>query len=430
MKKKFLAASVCAALVLSLAGCGDKEASVPTNEVASTSTSSVEKPMSSTPKSSSFEESKPEESSVSSQPAANPNDYKLLIWRDGYGNITSLDITYKGSDENVVYPTEVDGIPISFVDGFTNNIDIKSITIPEGIESISSGAFSDCLNLEEVTFLGEVPDFSLSSFKNTPWLEKKLAENTDPDFIIIDNVLAKADEEKMEGEVTIPDGITQICRSAFEGCDEITGVTIPDSVTGIGSDAFKDCSNITNMIIPDSVTKIGSAAFFGCKKLSSIRLPAGIKEIKSLTFANCWSLESVDVPEGVTTLGSNAFDTVCDTVVNLPDSMQYDNGSNIHTAIFKGKSYELYSWDDLKAYNSALFRNAVDIEFGDRDFIIIDNVLEKVNPYAAKIEIPDNVIKIDDNAFKDCEDELIITYKGKNYNLANLNKLKDVVNGG
>lgn len=410
-------------MALYLTGCGNKETSAP----AVTSTSSRTESISSVPKSSLLEESKPEESSAPAQPTANEADYSLMTW----GN-TIISITYKGSDENVVYPTEVSGIPLSFVDGFTNNIDIKSVTIPEGMESISSCAFSNCLNLEEVTFLGEIPDFALSCFENTPWLEKKLTENTNPDFTIIDNVLVKADVEKNEGVVTIPDGVTRICQSAFKDCDKITSVIIPDSVTRIGYEAFKNCGSITDMIIPDSVTEIGSDAFFGCEKLSSIKLPAGITEIKSHTFCNCRSLESIDVPNGVTTLGAYAFQTWGNTVVNLPDSIIYDAGCGAHTVIFKGKSYEIHSsWGgDRDAYKSAVYRNAVDKEFGDRDYIITDNVLEKVNPYATKIEIPDSVVKIDDNAFKDCEKELIITFKGKNYNLSNLDKLKEAVKGG
>lgn len=454
MKKRILAAAVCAVMALYLAGCGNKETSAP----AVTSTSSKAETISSTPKSSLLEESKPEESSAPPQLAAKEEDYRLLITSYGYEEGEHISITYQGSDENVVYPTQVAGKQISFVDGFSNNIDIKSITIPEGIESISSGAFyncinlksvtvpaglnniyseafSNCLSLEEVIFLGETPDFPLNSFEGTPWLEKKLSENTDPNFIIIDNVLVKADEEKNEGVVTIPDGITRICNSSFMGCDKVTSVIIPDSVIEIGASAFEKCDGITDIVIPDSVTEIGASAFYGCKKLSSIKLSANITEIQSKTFFDCWALESIDIPEGVTTLGSGVFDAFTRssiTVVNLPDSIIYDAGCGAHTVIFKGKSYEIHSsWGgDRDAYKSAVYRNAVDKEFGDRDYIITDNVLEKVNPYATKIEIPDSVVKIDDNAFKDCEKELIITFKGKNYNLSNLDKLKAAVNGG
>ena len=91
----------------------------------------------------------------------------------------------------------------------------------------------------------------------------------------------------------------------------------------------------------------------------------------------------------------------------------------------RGKRIIILYW----AYNAAVYQNAIEKEFDGKDFIITDNVFEKVNPNATKIEIPDSVIKIDDNAFNNGNKDLIITYKGKNYNLANLDKLKADVNG-
>ena len=38
-------------------------------------------------------------------------------------------------------------------------------------------------------------------------------------------------------------------------------VTIPEGVTEIGSSAFKDCANLTSVTIPEGVTEIGSSAF-------------------------------------------------------------------------------------------------------------------------------------------------------------------------
>ena len=57
-----------------------------------------------------------------------------------------------------------------------------------------------------------------------------------------------------------------------------------------------------------------------------------------------------------------------------------------------------------------------------------DNVLEKVNPTATKIELPDSVTGIADKAFDGCDKSIIITFKGKNYDLAHLDTLKEAVN--
>ena len=47
--------------------------------------------------------------------------------------------------------------------------------------------------------------------------------------------------------VTIPDSVTTIDGSAFEGCDSLTSVTIGNSVTSIGSYAFRDCTSLTSV---------------------------------------------------------------------------------------------------------------------------------------------------------------------------------------
>lgn len=69
------------------------------------------------------------------------------------------------------------------------------------------------------------------------------------------------------------------------------------------------------------------------------------------------------------------------------------------------------------------------VEFGGSDFIINGTVLEKISPTATNIELPDSVTEIADNAFYYCAEDIIIVFKGKNYNYANLNKLKEDVKG-
>ena len=76
------------------------------------------------------------------------------------------------------------------------------------------------------------------------------------------------------GDVTIPEGVTEIGGYAFEGCTGLTSVTIPAGVTEIGEEAFSGCAKLTSVTIPEGATEIERSAFDGCKKLT-IHAPAG-----------------------------------------------------------------------------------------------------------------------------------------------------------
>ena len=60
------------------------------------------------------------------------------------------------------------------------------------------------------------------------------------DFVIENGVLR--DYKGPGGDVTIPEGVTEIERWAFDGCTGLTSVTIPEGVTEIGYSAFYGCT--------------------------------------------------------------------------------------------------------------------------------------------------------------------------------------------
>ena len=47
--------------------------------------------------------------------------------------------------------------------------------------------------------------------------------------------------------ITIPNNVTSIYKSAFSKCSSLTEVVIPDSVTSIDGYAFSNCSNLTTV---------------------------------------------------------------------------------------------------------------------------------------------------------------------------------------
>ena len=55
----------------------------------------------------------------------------------------------------------------------------------------------------------------------------------------------------VNGDVVIPDSVTNIVESAFSGCSSLTSVTIPEGVVSIGNGAFFGCSSLDEVHICD-----------------------------------------------------------------------------------------------------------------------------------------------------------------------------------
>lgn len=192
-------------------------------------------------------------------------------------------IGYEGAETNIVIDNEYKGVPVEKIHiGAFKDSKIESVTIPDSVVSIYSGAFSDCRYLKEV---------------------------------ILSN------------------NLTYIDSQVFKGCSSLTTISfesIESYSLKIGYEAFKDCTSLQNMNL-STVTEIGENCFSGCSKLKTVILPNGISKIGKFTFYGCESLEQVDIPHGVTTIEHSAFGNcnslkqvlMPNTVIAIEDSAFY-----------------------------------------------------------------------------------------------------------
>lgn len=92
----------------------------------------------------------------------------------------------------------------------------------------------------------------------------------------------------------------------------VTKCVIQPGVTSIADKAFDTCANLSQVIIPDSVTKIGASAFNGCRnKLKTVTIPSSVREIGKEAFYGCNQLATVKFehtdPATIPSLGSGCF---------------------------------------------------------------------------------------------------------------------------
>ena len=140
------------------------------------------------------------------------------------------------------------------------------------------------------------------------------AESTEDGFQITDGVLTKYTGPG--GDVTIPDGVTEIGSNAFENCEALTGIVIPDSVTKIGKVAFSFCTGLKEVTVPDGVTSIEDHVFYHCEALERVSLPKGIVSIGHSSFEYCLKLTDIQLPSGLKSIDHSAF-WACRSLVKL-----------------------------------------------------------------------------------------------------------------
>lgn len=197
-------------------------------------------------------------------------------------------------------------------DAFYDCYSIKSIFIPDGVESIGKRAFSRC-HIEKISLgkgLKTIGEDCFPSYGNTA-VDTVIVRDLKAFCSIkgggvfsscMGQRLLFSDEKTMITDLVLPEGIENI--GNFSGCQSIQSVTIPSGITDPGR--FTGCTNLVKVVLPNTITTIGSYEAFCNTSLESINFPQSLKSIGWNSFRNC-KLEHVTIPENVTEIGICAF---------------------------------------------------------------------------------------------------------------------------
>lgn len=320
--------------------------------------------------------------------------------------------------KKVTFPTTM-----KTIGGFSNT-GIKEIAFAEGAtpEAISDYAFLNCDSLSTITLPNSIKSLGTGAFYDCDTLKT----------------------------VKLPTGITKIAKQAFYHCGFLQSITIPQSVTEIGAEAFAACSKLTAISLPSALTTIRIASFhstgltsitlpegmttiepgtFGKSKLKSIKLPKSLKQITSNNesynlgslpneyydfrkyinmyredsgaFQNCKELESIDLNSAaLTALGANTF-RECDKLRNINLTV---------TKLEEIPTYAFYSCDSLQAVTfPASLKTIGDQAFGYckkiRSIDLSATSLTKIESWFSNVDslrtvkLPSTVTEIGESAF-------------------------------
>lgn len=131
---------------------------------------------------------------------------------------------------------------------------VKELTVPKGVSFLGRYAFSDCKDLERLTFaenssLERIPAYLLAGCENLR-------------------------------SITFAPGSAMKTVQAH-GFAELPGLRLVDfgnaKLTGIGNFAFRGCASLEAPVFPDSLKSIGRNAFDGCVNLGIPELPDGLE---------------------------------------------------------------------------------------------------------------------------------------------------------
>lgn len=228
------------------------------------------------------------------------------------------------------------------------NSKVSSVEIKAPIKGVSERAFKDCSELKKVILPPTITFISLDAFRNCKSLEE--VNLTDAVSNIGNAAFLNCNSLK---SIYLSDKITHIINSAFWGCSSLQKIDLPTSLKVLGHNAFKDCSGLTGTLtIPENLTEMFYTCFNGCSNIDVVEWNAvNCTSYGTITdggpFTDCSKIHKVVVGDNVESLPEN-FGAY---ISNLKEVIIGKNVRKIGPHIFYGcKNLEKVYWNANHAY--------------------------------------------------------------------------------
>lgn len=253
-------------------------------------------------------------------------------------------------DNNLIIPSNYNDLPVTAIadKAFQGCVSLKSVEIPESINSIGSSSFANCYSLSRVN---------------------------------------------------VPSQIDIIEDYTFSGCTSLLSIVFPEGLKIIGQYAFQGCYSLTNITIPGSITRIDNGAFFNCYSLIAVCNKSDLKIV------------SGELGYGqIAANAKHVFADEADFSINyIRDCVFYDDGENVYLVKYLGEENNIIlpEYGNGKQYiiNQYAFHNI----FTPIVQVVIPNCVMGIDNYAfdfcinlMSVLISDSVTSIGQLAFNEC----------------------------
>ena len=218
-------------------------------------------------------------------------------------------------------------------DNALDNSPMSEIIIPETVTKIGA-AFQNCDSLKSITIPNSVESIGGYAFQYCNYLET----------------------------VVLPNGLKSISYNTFYDCNSLKSIVIPNSVTSIGYMAFGYCYGLESIVIPNSVTYIDYYAFSYCDNLKNIVIGSSLNDVGYQSFANCDSIENITVFNTTPPSASSTFGNIHDTVLNKI-TLRVPQGSKD-----KYQSDDNYPWNKMNIVEFAAYNVTLAAQGGEATF--------------------------------------------------------------
>ena len=271
-----------------------------------------------------------------------------ISWMDGLTSVTLNDgLEYIGSN-------------------FQNCNALTSLTIPASVR-VMDGAIGSCENLKEIYFEGACP-----LFLNTDWCFDWLRE----DYVIyvpddqldayaaaLAEVNGAAEHLQPSGKNAVPSEGTSEDWFVFDAATgAITGykeyhawLEIPATIGGaavksIDAEAFVSDYSVYGIVFPEGLERIEDGAFRAASNLAYVKFPSTLKTIANGAFFNA-QIGLIDWSEGLEEIGAHAFQYGGQSILELPSTLRTIGESAFESAWCQ----ELYLGGNVESIGARAF---------------------------------------------------------------------------